>query len=72
VHDEDVNFGEIVLAVIVVWSVLSIVVSLAVGGMAKARDTATSNVVDHNLMTGRLGPGSVTPESRDEGNRAVL
>jgi hypothetical protein len=71
VHDEGVNFGEIVLSVIVVWSVLSIVVSLAVGGMAKARDTGTTQL-DHNLMTGRLGPGTVAPLPRDEGNRAAL
>jgi hypothetical protein len=72
VHDEEVNFGEIVLSVIVVWSVLSIVVSLAVGGMAKARDTGTTNLLDHNLMTGRLAPGTVAPRPRDEGTRAVM
>ena len=71
-HDEEVNFGEIVLSVIVVWSVLSIVVSLAVGGMAKARDTGTTNLLDHNLMTGRLAPETVTPRGSDEGNRAVM
>ncbi len=71
-HDEEVNFGEIVLSVIVVWSVLSIVVSLAVGGMAKARDTGTTTLLDHNLMTGRLGPGTVAPLPHDEGNRAAL
>jgi hypothetical protein len=72
VHDEEVNFGEIVLSVIVVWSVLSIVVSLAVGGMAKARDTGTTTALDHNLMTGRLAPGTVAPQPREEGNRAAL
>ena len=72
-HDEEVNFGEIVLSVIVVWSVLSIVVSLAVGGMAKARDTGTTSLLDHNLMTGRLAPGTVAPQQpRDEENRAAL
>jgi len=71
VHDEQVNFGEIVLSVIVVWSLLSIIVSLAVGGMARARDTGTS-ALDHNLMTGRLAPGPVTPQSGEEGNRAIL
>jgi hypothetical protein len=68
-----VNFGEIVLCVIVVWSLLSIVVSLAVGGMAKARDAGSTNRLDHNDMTGRLAPGSVSPPAeRDEGTRAVL
>jgi hypothetical protein len=71
VHDEHVNFGEIVLSVIVVWSLLSIIVSLAVGGMARARDTGTS-ALDHNLMTGRLGPGTVTPQSGEDGKRAIL
>ncbi len=72
-HDEEVNFGEIVLSVIVVWSVLSIVVSLAVGGMAKARETGTTSLVDHKAMTGRLAPGTVAPpQPRDEGNRAAL
>ncbi len=71
-HDERVNFGEIVLSVIVVWSLLSIIVSLAVGGMAKARDTGTTDVVDHNVMTGRLGPGTVTPQAGEEGTRAIL
>jgi hypothetical protein len=71
VHDGGVNLGEIVLSIVVVWSVLSIVVSLAVGGMAKARDTGTTNVSDHNL-TGRLAPGTVVPRGSDEGNRAVM
>jgi hypothetical protein len=67
-----VNFGEIVLSVIVVWSLLSIVVSLAVGGMAKARDNGSTTRLDHNVMTGRLAPGSVSPQPRDKGSRAVL
>jgi hypothetical protein len=72
VHDEGVNLGEIVLSIVVVWSVLSIVVSLAVGGMAKARDTGTTDVSDRSLMTGRLAPGTVAPRGSDEGNRAVM
>jgi hypothetical protein len=72
VHDEHVNVGEIVLSVVAVWSLLSIVVSLAVGGMAKPRDTRSTTRLDHNVMTGRLAPGSVAPQMRDEGTRAAL
>jgi hypothetical protein len=71
VHDEHVNFGEIVLAVVVVWSVLSIVVSLAIGGMAKARDAGPGTPRDHDLITGLPTP-TAAAAPRDDGARAAL
>jgi hypothetical protein len=71
VHDEHVNLGEIVLSVVVVWSVLSIVVSLAVGGMAKARDVGSPAPLDHDRITGRSTRTSGAPP-RDDGAHAAL
>jgi hypothetical protein len=38
------------------WSLLSIIVALAVGGMAKARDAGVLPHLDHRLATGRMAP----------------
>ena len=50
------NIGVLVLIVVISWTLLSIIVSLAVGGMAKARDAGVLPHVDHRLATGRMAP----------------
>ena len=50
------RLGVVVLLVILSWSVLSIIVALAVGGMAKARDAGVVPHLDHRLATGRMAP----------------
>jgi hypothetical protein len=51
-----VNIGVVVLLVVLSWSLLSIIVALAVGGMAKARDAGALPHLDHRLATGRMAP----------------
>jgi hypothetical protein len=45
-----------VLLVVSSWSLLSIIVAVAVGGMAKARDAGVLPHLDHRLATGRMAP----------------
>jgi hypothetical protein len=61
------NIGVIVVLVVLSWSLLSIVVSLAVGGMAKARDNGASPQLDHTIATGRM-----SPPARDKGIRTAV
>jgi hypothetical protein len=62
-----VNTGVVVLLVVVSWCVLSIVVALAVGGMAKARDAGVLPHLDHRLATGRMAP-----PARDDLHRTAV
>ena len=61
------NIAAIVVLVLLGWSLLSLVVALAVGGMAKARDAGTLPYLDHRIMTGRIAP-----PGRDEGVRTAV
>jgi hypothetical protein len=51
-----VNIAVVVLLVMLSWSLLAIIVALAVGGMAKARDAGVLPHLDHRLATGRMAP----------------
>jgi hypothetical protein len=61
------NIGVVVLLVVISWTFLSIIVALAVGGMAKARDAGVLPHLDHGLATGRLAP-----PVRDEAVRTAV
>ena len=61
------NITLTVVVVAVVWSVLSIIVAVTVGGMAKARDAGASRVLDQSLAT-----RPVAPPRRDEGVRPAV
>jgi hypothetical protein len=61
------NIGLIVTFGVVAWLVLSVVVALAVGGMAKARDSGAVPLLDHSLA-----PGRIAPPARDERVRAAV
>jgi len=61
------NIGMIVGLVLLGWSLLSLVVAFAVGGMAKARDAGALPRVDHRIMTGRMAP-----PTRDEAVRTAV
>jgi hypothetical protein len=61
------NIGVLVLIVVISWTLLSIIVSLAVGGMAKARDAGALPHLDHRLATGRMAP-----PARDETVRTAV
>jgi hypothetical protein len=60
-----VNWGEIVLSVVAGWTVLSIIVALAVGGMAKARDVGSPSRVDVEASDRTTAP------PRDDGFRVL-
>jgi len=62
-----VNIALTVVVVAVAWSVLSIVVALTVGGMAKARDAGASPLLDQSLATRPMAP-----QLRDEGVRPAV
>jgi hypothetical protein len=61
------NFGILVLLIVVSWSLVSIVASLAVGDMAKAPDVAPTTAIRAWVPAGatvrRRKP--ITPESRE-------
>jgi hypothetical protein len=61
------NVAFVVVLVVLCWSFLAIAVSLAVGGMAKARDAGALPHVDHRVATGRMAP-----PARDEGVRTAV
>ena len=61
------NIGFIVFLAVAGWGVLAVVVALAVGGMAKARDTGATPLLDHSLA-----PGRMAPPTRDEHIRAAV
>jgi len=61
------NIELTVVLVAVVWFLLSIVVALAVGGMAKARDSGATPLLDHSLA-----PGRMAPPARDDRVRAAI
>ena len=52
------NTEVIVAIAVIAWVLLSIVVALAVGGMAKARDTGAQQLLDHSRAPGRLAPAA--------------
>jgi hypothetical protein len=60
-----VNWGEIVVSVIAGWFALSIIVALAVGGMAKARDVGSPSRVDSEVSD------RTPPPPRDDGFRVL-
>jgi hypothetical protein len=62
-----VNITLTVVVVALAWSVLSIIVALTVGGMAKARDAGATRRFDQNLTTGPMAP-----PVRDEGVRPAV
>ena len=66
-HDEHMNTGVIVLLVAVTWSLLSIVVALAVGGIAKARDDGAVPQLDQSITTRRI-----SPPARDKNVRTAV
>jgi hypothetical protein len=49
-HDDQVNIAFTIAVIAIVWSSLSIIVALAVGGMAKARDAGAGPVVDRGFV----------------------
>jgi hypothetical protein len=61
-----VNIG-LLLVLVSSWAVLSIIVALAVGAMAKARDAGARPVLDHSVATGRM-----PPPTRDGRARAAV
>jgi hypothetical protein len=61
------NIEFTVLIVIVSWFVLALLVALAVGGMAKARDVGAAPLLDHSLA-----PGRMAPPARDERVRTAI
>ena len=61
------NIGFVVAIAAVGWLLLSIVVALAVGGMAKARDAGAIPLLDHSLA-----PGRMAPPARDEREHAAV
>jgi multisubunit Na+/H+ antiporter MnhC subunit len=57
----------IVVIIVVGWSLISILVALAFGGMAKGRDETTVPLLDHPLA-----PGQTAPPLPDEGVRTAV
>jgi hypothetical protein len=57
----------LVVSVVVGWSLISILVALAFGGVARVRDEGAAPLVDHDEASGR-----VAPILRDEGVRTAM
>jgi hypothetical protein len=61
------NTGVVVLVVVLGWSLLSVIVAMAVGAMAKARDAGAV------LRPGQgRAPGRAAPAARDEVVRTAV
>ena len=50
------NIGLLVVLAALGWMFVAVIVALAVGGMAKARDAGTRPTFDHPLAAGRFVP----------------
>jgi len=62
-----VNIGLILVLAGLGWILVAIVVALAVGAMATARDADARPAFDHPLAAGQFGP-----HARDEGVRTAV
>lgn len=61
------NIGLLVVLAGLGWMFVAVLVSVAVGGMAKARDVGTRPTFDHPLAAGRF-----VPPERDEAVRTAV
>ena len=66
-HDVCVKIGFIVLLVMAGWSLLSIVVALAIGGMAHARDEGPTPILESTLV-----PRRESAAAHDDDFRAAI
>jgi hypothetical protein len=57
----------LVVSVVVGWSLISILVALAFGGVARSRDDQAAPLVDHDEA-----PARIAPILRDEGVRTAI
>jgi hypothetical protein len=61
------NAWTLVVSVVVGWALISILVALAFGGVARSRDDGTTMLVDHEEP-----PARIAPVLRDDGVRTAI
>ena len=57
----------LVVSIVVGWALISILVALAFGGVARSRDDGAALLVDHDEA-----PARIAPVLRDEGVRTAM